>query len=300
MSSSFTEFPEEILLEVNRVCNRFETAWRAGEDPNLKAALEELPEKYRGAALLELLPIDVEWRRRSQLPIDVDGYCQRFPGVDRERIAEICGGASSDNSVSDTAATPSSTQKRTRTTEDIPRTIGDYEIVDQIGQGGMGAVYRAVHVRMDRTVALKVIQPEIAKDPQLIQRFEREVRVAAKLTHPNIVAALDAREEDGIYCLITEFIDGQDLNTLVKKNGPMSVSAVVDVLIQAATGLEYAHQRGVIHRDIKPANVIFGEQGQAILTDFGIAKLMTHDLQLTATQAMVGTPNYMAPEFGLG
>ncbi len=134
--------------------------------------------------------------------------------------------------------------------------LGNYVILDKLGQGGMGMVLKAEHKRMKRLVAVKVISAAAMKSKDAVQRFHREVETAAKLTHPNIVNAHDADEAKGTHFLVMEYIEGDDLYALVKKGGTLSVNAALDAILQAARGLEYAHKRGVIHRDIKPGNFV--------------------------------------------
>ncbi len=152
-------------------------------------------------------------------------------------------------------------------------TLGNYVILDKLGQGGMGMVLKARHQRMDRLVALKVMSPTAVKTPDALKRFHREVQAAAKLRHPNIVAADDADEAKGTHFLVMEFVDGNDLSQLVKKNGPLPVETAVRCIIQAARGLEFAHERGVIHRDIKPANLLIDAKGTVKILDMGLARI---------------------------
>ena len=148
--------------------------------------------------------------------------------------------------------------------------LGDYIIQSPIGRGGMGAVYRARHRRMDRVVAIKVLPPSAAQDPQAAGRFSREIRAIARLTHPNIVAAHDAGEDSGVAYLVMECINGTDLTTCVRTHGPLSVAHAVECIAQAAEGLDYAHTQGVIHRDIKPSNLILCHDRSAVQsTDVG-------------------------------
>ncbi len=135
-------------------------------------------------------------------------------------------------------------------------TLGNYVLLEKIGQGGMGAVYKAEHRRMKRTVAIKMLPPAMMKNAEAAARFQREVEAAAKLRHTNIVAADDADEANGVHFLVMECVDGCDLSALVKKNGPLPVARAVNYVLQAARGLEFAHKKGVVHRDIKPANLL--------------------------------------------
>src|SRR6476661_1047158 len=133
--------------------------------------------------------------------------------------------------------------------------LGNYLLLEKIGQGGMGAVYKAEHRRMKRIVAIKMLPSNLLKNPAAAARFQREVVAAAKLRHPNIVAADDAAEANGVHFLVMEYVDGQDLSATVKSGGPLPVNKAVNYILQAARGLEFAHSEGIVHRDIKPANL---------------------------------------------
>src|SRR5579872_613160 len=134
--------------------------------------------------------------------------------------------------------------------------LGNYLILDKIGAGGMGQVFKAEHRRMHRIVAVKMLPTAMMKDASVVARFEREVTAAAKLNHPNIVTAFDADNANGVQLLIMEYVEGSDLSALVKKNGPFSVDEAVTCILQTARGLEAAHALGIVHRDIKPANLL--------------------------------------------
>ncbi len=134
--------------------------------------------------------------------------------------------------------------------------LGNYVILDKLGQGGMGLVLKAEHRRMERMVALKVLSPKVVQSPDALRRFQREVKAAARLTHPNIVIAYDADEAGGTHFLVMEYVDGNDLSSLIKQHGPLPPDQALDCILQAARGLQYAHEHGVVHRDIKPANLL--------------------------------------------
>jgi serine/threonine protein kinase len=183
--------------------------------------------------------------------------------------------------------------------------LGKYEIIERIGRGGMAEVYRGYHAALDRYVAIKLLHPFLADDPEFKDRFENEARNVAKLRHPNIVQVYDFEydEEGDSYYMVMEMINGPTLKDrlfdLEVNNDSFSVGEAIRIVKSAAEALAYAHQRSMIHRDVKPANLMLDEDGRVVLTDFGIAKIVT-GAQFTASGGMVGTPAYMAPEQGLG
>ena len=174
----------------------------------------------------------------------------------------------------------------------LPFDFGEYTVQEMIGAGGMGRVFKAVHRRMERTVALKLLPKVALVPPEAVQRFQQEVSSAARLTHPNIVTAFDAGERDGTPFLAMEFVEGSDLFHQVQKHGPLPVSQAIEYVLQAAMGLEYAHAKGVVHLDIKPANLILAQDGTVKILDLGLARLRPS----TGDEALMGTVDYLAPE----
>lgn len=185
--------------------------------------------------------------------------------------------------------------------------IGNYEICDRLGAGGMGTVYKARHRRMRRIVAIKILSREVAKSETFIKRFQREVEAVARLNHPNIVAAYDADEAEVGHFLVMEFVNGQDLASIVRDNGPMPLPEAIVCIIQAANALEYAHGQNIIHRDIKPANLLRDKTGTVKVADLGLARfeeardtIAEETSPLTQAGTIMGTVDYMSPEQALG
>ena len=183
-------------------------------------------------------------------------------------------------------------------------TLGDYVVLERIGQGGMGQVFKAKHKVMDRVVALKTLPAAATNSKLAVQRFHREVKVAARLSHPNIVTAHDAGESHGLHYLVMECVEGDDLGAAVKQRGRLPASKGIDYIIQAAKGLEYAHSEKVIHRDIKPSNLLLDKKGTVKVLDMGLARLneaigpldQTEQETLTGTGQVMGTIDFMPPE----
>ncbi len=185
---------------------------------------------------------------------------------------------------------------------------GRYELHERIGKGGMGAVYRATHVLMNKPVAVKLISAELTHLPQVVGRFEREARSASRLSHPNCITVTDfGRTEDGTLFLVMELLDGESLQDILEREETLSVVRAVDITKQILDGLAHAHEAGIVHRDLKPSNVMIVNQGDrrdvAKVFDFGIAKIAEDsgaDNKLTQQGMIVGTPAYLSPEQALG
>src|ERR1039458_841624 len=181
---------------------------------------------------------------------------------------------------------------------EIARHFPQLEILECLGRGGMGVVYKARQPRLDRLVALKILAPEKERDPRFAERFTREARALARLNHPNIVTVHDFGEASGFFYLMMEYVDGANLRQLMRA-GKTTPEAALTIVPPICEALQYAHQQGIVHRDIKPENILLDKQGRVKIADFGIAKLLGPDRQaepLTGDQQVMGTPHYMAPE----
>ncbi|MCZ2340336.1 MAG: SUMF1/EgtB/PvdO family nonheme iron enzyme [Bacteroidales bacterium] len=179
--------------------------------------------------------------------------------------------------------------------------MGDYILLDLLGEGGMGRVFKARHTRLDRDVAVKVIRKEKLSRPNVLQRFQQEIRAAAHLTHPNVVLALDADECNGSPFYAMEFVEGQDLSRIVQEQGPMPFPLACEYIRQAALGLQHAFERGLVHRDVKPSNLLVTPKGQVKVLDLGLAMLKEvpggqDGARVTQDGFVIGTPDYLAPE----
>ena len=179
-----------------------------------------------------------------------------------------------------------------------PTQMGEYVLLDLLGEGGMGRVYRARHRRMNRIVALKTVSPQVLGTRAAVERFQREIQVAAQLVHPNIITAYDAGEAEGVPFLVMEFVDGRNLARVVKRDGPLPWRKAVDYVLQAAHGLKYAHDRGIIHRDIKPGNLLVDSEGTVRILDMGLARAtgLAGAPSLTRSGDIMGTVAFASPE----
>jgi serine/threonine protein kinase len=235
--------------------------------------------------------------------VEFDDYSVDLPkGVDAETAPANITASSDDDSASDS----------------VPDQLGDYAIKKLIGKGGMGRVYLSEHIRMQRTVAVKILPGDRMKDQAAIDRFYAEVRAASRLMHPNIVAAFDAGESEGVHFLVMEYVDGLTLTQFVSRNGPLAVGEAASVIRQAALGLLHAHRAGIVHRDVKPGNLMKANDGTIKILDLGLAQfsaplwtanlgesggISEDELQNTLEQEaksrkgkLIGTLAYMAPE----
>ena len=175
-------------------------------------------------------------------------------------------------------------------------TFGGYQVESVVGLGGIGVLYRARQLRLDRPVALKLVDASVARDPVIRERLRREARAVASLDHPNVVPLYEAGEENGTVYIVTRWVDGTELGMLLHRDGPLDPRRAAETAAQIAAALELAHEKGLVHRDVKPSNVLVTPEGHVYLTDFGLAKRAETAAGLTAGDQMLGTVDYVAPE----
>lgn len=178
----------------------------------------------------------------------------------------------------------------------INSSIGKYKIIRLIGEGGMASVYEAQHEMLGTKMAIKVLNPILSANAQVRERFRNEAKLMASLDHPNITKAIDFDEQPNQLSIVMEYLNGEDLNNKIKRNGPLKEVEMIDIFSQILSAFQYAHEKGVMHRDIKPSNIFVLPNGQVKILDFGIAKLFGQVNDMTQTGTQLGTPVYMSPE----
>lgn len=267
-------------LAIDEICERFEDALRAGLTPQLE---DFVPADWlaqdRSQLVEDLLSIEIEFRAENGQTISTQDYLGRFPGMSAE-IEKVV---------------------RDAPRFEGPRSIGPYRIVEKIGAGGMGTVYKAIQPRLNRFVAIKVLPVEVLNDPNARLRFDREMQAVGKVAHPNIVCAFDAGHESEYHYLVMELVEGFSLAEIARRYGQLDVANACELIRQAALGLAQVHHQGLVHRDIKPANLMLGPGGQVKVLDLGLALLyerLTTDeeCELTNKGQLMGTLDFMAPE----
>src|SRR5437773_3580533 len=182
----------------------------------------------------------------------------------------------------------------------IDKTLdGRYRIESEIGSGGMSTVYLAFDETLERPVAIKVLDSDISRDPNALERFRREARIVAQISHPHVVMVIDAGEDQGHPYIVFEHVRGETLKERVQRDGPLPIAEAVAYAIEIGRALQAAHEQGLVHRDVKPQNVLIDEEGRAKVTDFGIALGLERE-SLTAAGRVVGTTDYVSPEQAMG
>lgn len=306
----------EAMRLIDAACDRFEESFHSASPIAIEDLLSEYPIEFRNEILLEAIRVETELRRkRGETPISTD-YASRFPDAsdaietllskqfgnpllssERETISRVLGDSSPDDQQ---GRHPRGEIAIEQTNPPIAhlsvgQSLGRYRIEKLLGRGGMGLVYLATDTRLNRAVALKL--PRIVDDPDLIQRFEREARSMASVSHRNLCAIHDVDEVSGIRFLTMEYIDGETLADRLVNGSPYSQIEAAKLIQKMAMATEFAHRAGVIHRDLKPSNIIIDRENEPVIMDFGLAHHTNeNDARLTKAGGFVGTPLYMAPE----
>ncbi|HEY4260194.1 MAG TPA: protein kinase [Schlesneria sp.] len=283
-------------------------AWQLGDRLPVESLIQSLGRNLTDEELLELIYAEVLLRDQTSDGCNIDEYRQRFPQVaaSLERLFEMHQNLDVSSPSADASLDATRVHDVTKSAGSninavaVGDRVGPYLLLKKLGEGGMGAVYQTRHLKLGKIVALKVLAPHLLARPDAVMRFEREMLAVGLVQHPNIVQALDAGAFDGVHYLSMEYVDGQDLQQIVKKSGPLSIGDACKAIWEAALGLAAAHRQGVVHRDIKPSNLMLTNSGLTKILDMGLAKLTDEAAQiagdLTSTGQLLGTADYMAPE----
>jgi WD40 repeat protein len=296
-----------LLRQIEAVCRRFEAEWQSGTRRPLDDYLPEAPEEARSALRDELVALEQELRQleetvargepaaASEAPTaaPAEPATQPMPGQPRPTFHEDATVAPTDQATIDHG--PSTGASAPDASPSRVRYFGDYEIVREIARGGMGVVFEARQVSLNRIVALKMILAGQLANETDVKRFYSEAEAAANLDHPGIVPIFEVGQHEGQHYFSMGYVEGQSLSHRLA-NGPLPPREAAELMVKVAEAIEFAHQRGLIHRDLKPANILLDKKGNPRVTDFGLAKRLETDSGLTGSGQIMGTPSYMPPE----
>jgi len=280
--------------QVDEVCDAFEKAWQSGLRPRIEEHLGQTPEPARIVLLDELLKLDMAYRRRSGERPRLREYSERFPNYFEDMELDT----GDEPALADESTTPPLPQSDAETAAHQPAIPG-YEILSRLPAGGMGVVYKARDVALDRVVAVKILRPGIGADLQWLARFRAEARAVAALDHPNIVGLYQYGEYRHRPYFVMEFMEGGSLAQKLR-DSPLPVVQAVQLMEPLVQAMDYVHRKKIVHRDLKPANILLTVNGTPKIADFGLAKRLDTDSRLTASQTILGTAGYMAPEQAAG
>jgi serine/threonine protein kinase/WD40 repeat protein len=317
MTDQLPNQPEVPLSQARRVdhaCDRFEAQWQAGTRPQIEAALSDVPPHEQGGLLRELILLDVFYRQGRGETATADDYLPHFPRLDADWLVGVLNSPAQSGleerigrptgphpSVTQAAArklhAPSSDGESIRL--ETVRYFGDYELLAEVARGGMGVVYKARQVSLNRIVAVKMILAGQVASAAEVERFQNEAEAAAQLDHPHIVPIYEVGVHGGQHYFSMGYVDGRGLDALMTENLPEPREAARMMAVVAEV-VQYAHDKGVIHRDLKPSNILLDRDGKPRITDFGLAKRVEDPSGLTVTGQILGTPSFMPPEQAAG
>jgi formylglycine-generating enzyme required for sulfatase activity len=293
----YEALPPDLAWRVDRVCNRFEAAWKAGTPPRLEDPLGGAAGPERAALLRELIPLDIHYRRARGEDCRPQDYRARFPDLNPAWLAEALAEVVPESTTTAPWAgdgAPADTAPVELPPEWLP-SFGDYEVLGELGRGGMGVVYKARQRALDRIVAVKMILAGAHAGAEELARFRSEATALARLQHPNIVQIHEVGAHDGRPYFCLEYVEGGSLADRLG-GAPLPARPAAELVRTLAGAVHAAHRKGVVHRDLKPANVLLTADGTPKVTDFGLAKRLDAPAGGTQSGVVVGTPSYMAPE----
>lgn len=290
--------------QIDQVCDRFEKAIKAKLDPSVQGFCKLPPGPARSVLLYELLLLELDSRFSKGENPTLDEYQERYP--DDAPIVEDVFEQIRWAAVQATEASPAPSvppQGSDSVSSEQPKAFGEYIVLEKLGAGGMGQVFKALHPQMHRLAAVKTLNDEVFDSPDAIDRFFQEVQVAAGLNHSNIVMTYHAGLQDDRPYLVMEYVEGRDMAGLLAERGSLPIGEAVDYIVQAAQGLQYAHGSGIIHRDIKPQNLLVDRSGTVKILDMGLARRVEpldsaeeSSSRLTQSSHIMGSWDYLSPE----
>jgi tetratricopeptide (TPR) repeat protein/tRNA A-37 threonylcarbamoyl transferase component Bud32 len=291
------------VQRTDRLCDQFEAAWKAGPRPRIDAFLAGVPPAQWPDLLRELLILDLDYRRQLGQRPTLEEYQAEYPALALDRFAALF----AETSQPAAAGPADATLPLSPPDGQLPRVyyLGDYELLEEIARGGMGVVYKARQISLNRVVAVKMILAGQLATQADHDRFHAEAEAAALLDHPNIVPIFEVGEHQGQHYFSMGYVDGLSLSARLAE-GPLAPKEAAELAATVAEAVEYAHRQGVVHRDIKPSNILIDSHGRPRVTDFGLAKRVGapgtpgRDSGMTATGQVLGTPSYMPPEQAAG
>jgi eukaryotic-like serine/threonine-protein kinase len=306
------------LWRIDQICDGFETAWKSARRPQIEAFLDAARGPVRQRLLRELLLLDIHYRGLQGEALQITDYEHRFPELaevrqEAELTADLPDAVARRDAraqaAEEMAENPNSSLSPTEA--DQARTLGRFQLLERVGVGGFGTVWRALDTRLNRIAALKVPHGHVVETAEDVARFYREARAAGQLRHPGIVTVRDVTDLNGLPVLVCDFVTGKSLRDFLNK-GRLGHRAAANLVAKVADALAYAHSMGAIHRDIKPANIMLdtdlaacgalyadarsGWSGEPRIVDFGLAFVEQESIHLTLNGAIIGTPAYMSPE----